>query len=206
MSNPTSNPTSNRDSWTFWQLDLVDLVCPMSNPNHWTIRHDNTASDVYSFGIVAYEMISGYPAFHNIPHDIHLAIKIHRGLRPRIPSHAPELVFELITKCWDELPSKRPTSREIYEIISRWNDEISNDKTTELVTQIKKADEVCENFLVSNASEIHPEAIYTSRKFDILNVSNDDEQSNYQESSESLIVIDHTSQDNVIEIEKNESE
>src|SRR6266496_5121625 len=34
------------------------------------------AADVYSFGIIMYEVISGLPPYHNISHDGILAIKI----------------------------------------------------------------------------------------------------------------------------------
>ncbi|RHZ76571.1 hypothetical protein Glove_196g20 [Diversispora epigaea] len=40
------------------------------------------AADVYSFGILAYEMITGFPPYPDIPHDEDLAIKICNGFIP----------------------------------------------------------------------------------------------------------------------------
>ncbi len=42
------------------------------------------AADIYSFGIIMWEMTSGIPAFNNIPHDFSLALNICQGLRPNI--------------------------------------------------------------------------------------------------------------------------
>ena len=42
------------------------------------------ASDVYSFGIVAYELFAGNPPYHDLAHDEFLALKICQGLRPSL--------------------------------------------------------------------------------------------------------------------------
>ena len=41
------------------------------------------SADIYSFGILAYEMLSGLPPYYNLPHDEFLALKICQGLRPK---------------------------------------------------------------------------------------------------------------------------
>ncbi|RHZ85828.1 hypothetical protein Glove_60g158 [Diversispora epigaea] len=50
------------------------------------------AANVYSFGIIAYEMITGFPPYPNIPHYKDLAMKICNGLRSKIPFHTPKLI------------------------------------------------------------------------------------------------------------------
>src|SRR5204863_2277899 len=42
------------------------------------------AADIYSFGIIMWEMTSGIPAFNNISHDFNLSLNICQGLRPEI--------------------------------------------------------------------------------------------------------------------------
>src|SRR4051812_16541910 len=40
------------------------------------------AADIYSFGIIAYEVLSGLPPYYNKKHDEFLGMKICQGLRP----------------------------------------------------------------------------------------------------------------------------
>ncbi|RHZ58666.1 hypothetical protein Glove_372g107 [Diversispora epigaea] len=54
------------------------------------------AADVYSFGIIAYEIVIGFPPYPDIPHDKDLAMKICNGLRPKILFHIPKLITRMI--------------------------------------------------------------------------------------------------------------
>ncbi|CAG8771848.1 950_t:CDS:2, partial [Gigaspora rosea] len=84
------------------------------------------------------------------------------------------LPAKLIMQCWDARPNKRPTSNELYLTIKRLYDEAMENKPTEFVEQIKKAEKDEENSTDSlqiNASKMphyktHPGAIYTSRVLD----------------------------------------
>ncbi|RHZ81796.1 hypothetical protein Glove_117g348 [Diversispora epigaea] len=52
------------------------------------------AADVYSFEIIVYKMVTGFPPYLYISYDEDLAIKICNRLRPKIPFH----IFKLITR------------------------------------------------------------------------------------------------------------
>ena len=74
------------------------------------------ASDIYGFGIIAYEICTGFPPYHDIAHDELLAVKICHGLRPKSNYKVPQLILDMIQQCWDADPSKRPEAKELYEL------------------------------------------------------------------------------------------
>ncbi|RHZ84351.1 hypothetical protein Glove_83g40 [Diversispora epigaea] len=109
------------------------------------------AADVYSFVIIAYEMITGFPPYSDIPHDKDLAMKICNGLRPKIPFHTPKLITRTIMRCWDARVTHRPTLKELSEELGKYYNDyfphIPNNfhKDSEIVIQIKKAEEFSAN-------------------------------------------------------------
>ncbi|EXX73314.1 Pkh1p [Rhizophagus irregularis DAOM 197198w] len=122
------------------------------------------ASDIYSFGIIIYEMISGLPPYHDIGHDKYLAIKICQGFRPRFNIKVPQLIVNLIKRCLDAEPLNRPIAKEIRSILWIWR----MDDNLELMKQIKEAEKVNSIQPIPSTDlklsfETHSEAIYTSR-------------------------------------------
>ena len=59
--------------------------------------------------MLMWEIFSGFPPFSNRAHDCHLILEICNGLRPPILSNMPGEYVEMMKKCWDVDPSKRPT-------------------------------------------------------------------------------------------------
>ncbi|RIA88766.1 kinase-like domain-containing protein [Glomus cerebriforme] len=55
-------------------------VLPYIAPEILRGQNYTKAADIYSFGIIMYEFISGLPPYHDVSHDINLAMKICQGL------------------------------------------------------------------------------------------------------------------------------
>jgi serine/threonine protein kinase len=66
------------------------------------------ASDIYSFAMIMWELTSGVPPFNDRPHDFQLALDICKGERPDIIEGTPQCYVDLMKKCWDSDPLKRP--------------------------------------------------------------------------------------------------
>ena len=133
------------------------------------------ASDVYSLGMIMYEVITGLPPFYGEEHDTNLALKICQGVRPSFSNPKtteqikyPQLLVDLIKKCWDSELSNRPTSREMSSIVGGWFDEDGYylRKDTVLYQQVQKAEEYNQALpkeIRFPKYEIHKGAVYHSR-------------------------------------------
>ncbi|CAJ1960455.1 unnamed protein product [Sphenostylis stenocarpa] len=78
-------------------------------------------SNVYSFGMIIWEMVTGeaaYSAYSPVQAAVGIAAC---GLRPEIPKDCPQTLKSLMTKCWNNTPSKRPNFSEILAILLRQN-------------------------------------------------------------------------------------
>ena len=58
-------------------------VLPYVAPEVLRGKEYTQASDIYGFGIIAYELCTGLPPYHDIAHNEFLATKICQGLRPK---------------------------------------------------------------------------------------------------------------------------
>ncbi|CAG8479376.1 6790_t:CDS:2, partial [Racocetra fulgida] len=80
-------------------------------------------SDIYSFGIIMSEIVSGRPAFADRKHDLVLISEICNGKRPEVPQEIPGMYVELVNQCLSAEPSKRPSLEEISEKLKIWINE-----------------------------------------------------------------------------------
>ncbi|POG78622.1 kinase-like domain-containing protein [Rhizophagus irregularis DAOM 181602=DAOM 197198] len=141
-------------------------------------------SDIYGFGIIAYEICTGFPPYYDIPHDEFLAMKICKGLRPTSNYKIPQLIFDIINQCWNADSLKRPDANELHELIMKLFRDIADNKVDSVVYgQVKEADEINKESsstvqsplsLSSTSASLlyttHPQAVYTSRLLDFKNL------------------------------------
>ncbi len=77
----------------------------------------NQLCDVYSFGILLFEMLTTTLPYENMSvteHVLNVAIK---GKRPSTSAVKPKIIATLLSNCWQEKFSSRPSFRSISTII-----------------------------------------------------------------------------------------
>ena len=157
--------------------EKIHGVLPYVAPEVLRGKKYTPSADIYSFGILACEILSGLPPYHNLPHNEFLALKICQGLRPKVNNvKVPPLLENLIDQCLDADPLKRPTADELFNIIDKWVEKDYYDENTEFYKQFKEAVEFNKS-ITSNSNAVsptsyttHSQAIYTSRLLDYKNL------------------------------------
>ncbi|GBB86965.1 hypothetical protein RclHR1_13410001 [Rhizophagus clarus] len=149
-------------------------VLPYMAPEVLRGKEYTQTSDIYGFGIVAYEICTGLPPYHDIAHDEFLAIRICNGLRPQSNYKITQLILDIINQCWDADLSKRPKANDLYELVNKLFIDSYN-KDCDIHKQIEEANEINDkssstvqppSLSTSNLSyTTHPQAVYTSRPF-----------------------------------------
>jgi len=71
-------------------------------------EHYSTKADVYSFGMVLWEMIAKELPFKTLMLDRQIEELILQGDRPEIPSYCPAAFGSLLEQCWSQDPEMRP--------------------------------------------------------------------------------------------------
>jgi hypothetical protein len=85
-------------------------------PEVWLGKEFNEKADVYSFGIVLWELLMREAAFaHHSSIDEFKKAITQDGERPPIPADCISSLRELMTRCWDKDPNLRPYFPEICD-------------------------------------------------------------------------------------------
>ncbi|RIA82450.1 kinase-like domain-containing protein [Glomus cerebriforme] len=125
-------------------------------PEVITGKETTFASDIYSIGILMWEISSGQPPFINHKHNYDLAMKIVNGMRPKIVPGTPLEYKKFMKQCWNADPTKRPDAYTLLTEIKKLlqtlyfqneNDElISSNQESSTLYKSNSIDSINENF------------------------------------------------------------
>ncbi|GBB84566.1 hypothetical protein RclHR1_11130003 [Rhizophagus clarus] len=141
---------------TVKRFGMIAYVDPLifningNNNNQLQTYSLNKKSDVYSIGILLWEISSGRPPFNNVSNDVGLAVTISKGHREEPISNTPEDYIKIYTDCWNIKPDNRPT---INQVVAKLN-EIKSKKENELSSKPRNTTEIPNNVNYSLHSEM----------------------------------------------------
>ncbi|GBB83538.1 hypothetical protein RclHR1_10230008 [Rhizophagus clarus] len=158
------------------QLDLfkivpyIDPICLNCCNN--LIREDtlNEKSDVYSIGVILWEISSGQPPFKDKTYDSSLVMQILQGCREIMVPDTPIDYFNIYTECWNGEPNNRTTMDQVVSklnaIIDKENSIIKDNN--KLIPQLTDKQL---NLDISNTGNfLHEEPSFNIRNFNNMNI------------------------------------
>ncbi|KIM74971.1 hypothetical protein PILCRDRAFT_688571 [Piloderma croceum F 1598] len=94
-------------------------------PEHFRISDGERVStvtthgDIYSYGSVVLQVLSGKLPYHHLAKDSEVLITLHRGAHPPRPQEIADEQWAMITRCWAEDPPTRPDIKYISERVQK---------------------------------------------------------------------------------------
>ncbi|CAI2168984.1 135_t:CDS:2 [Funneliformis geosporum] len=101
--------------------------------------HRDKKSDIYSLGVLLWELTSGYPPFRNFTDSSYeIFLNSYDGRREEPIDGTPPAYIDLYKKCWKEEPSERPNIKDVFKILKSLqphnnSENINNEKKSDIV-------------------------------------------------------------------------
>jgi serine/threonine protein kinase len=119
-------------------------VLPYTAPELISSKQYSKASDIYSLGMLMWEVFAEHPPFYDQPHNADLALGIVGGKRPPMLSEIPDMFQQLILKCWKKDAKERPEIEEIRRIVNKMFIDVYEDEDLMLKYESKRVTEFLE--------------------------------------------------------------
>ncbi|CAL4066426.1 unnamed protein product [Meganyctiphanes norvegica] len=103
---------------SYYKASKGKLPIKWMAPESINFRRFTSASDVWMFGVCMWEILMlGVKPFQGIKNN-DVIKRIDNGERLALPPHCPPRLYSLMSQCWTYEPSKRPSFKEIKEVLS----------------------------------------------------------------------------------------
>ncbi|KAF9908678.1 hypothetical protein EC991_009606 [Linnemannia zychae] len=98
---------------------LIGVMAYIAPERFRNPRAFDARCDIYSLGVLLWELTSGHGAFSRVAQDVPLAVSILNGKREQPVEGTPVGYQELYERCWETDPAKRPTLVEVLETLAK---------------------------------------------------------------------------------------
>ncbi|XP_046384921.1 focal adhesion kinase 1 [Ischnura elegans] len=103
---------------SYYKASKGKLPIKWMAPESINFRRFTTASDVWMFGVCMWEILMlGVKPFQGVKNNDVIG-KIENGERLALPQSCPPRLYSLMSQCWSYEPSKRPSFKEIKEVLN----------------------------------------------------------------------------------------
>jgi serine/threonine protein kinase len=142
--------------------DMATKIKTQFGPIRWMApeaigSHEySTKSDVYSFGVVIWEILTNgqTPLANYTTNQVAVARRDH-NLTPEIPEDAPELLRDLIQRCWATDPEARPSFKSMAKLFSAYRKNRVKGRMSTRMVQSPSGDTVSGSRNYSNVMSSH---------------------------------------------------
>jgi serine/threonine protein kinase len=129
------------NSYPWWPSGNFYYLAPECYDNQYSCE-----SDVFSFGLILYELVAGKSAFPKHLNQLAVAkFLIVDNKRPTIPAFVLPAVQSLIRKCWKRDAGRRPTFNQVLDMLElmkfKLTANVNSSKLSEFVTRVKDWEE-----------------------------------------------------------------
>ncbi|KAH9606546.1 hypothetical protein KSS87_000533 [Heliosperma pusillum] len=96
-------------------------------------KHYGRKVDVYSFGLMLWEMIAGSIPYEDMSPIVAAFAVVNKNLRPSFPKDCPSAMRALIEQCWSTQPDKRPEFWQVVKVLEEFEYSLAHDGTLTMV-------------------------------------------------------------------------